>query len=151
MTKQNMRHIREERVSVNGDTKWKLILLLWPTDTGTYVWQASIKRKKSRKQLWLKCTICMVSLGLKKVRRQCVEHEVHMRTLLFTSAAGDATAISTWSSEPRYGLAVGKATELPSFSVFLRIWVLFRPRQSYPRSPTLQPSPLPTELILQTV
>lgn len=64
-----MRHIREERVSVNGHTKSKLILLLWPTNTGTYVWQASIKRKKSRKQLWLKCTMCIVSLGLKKVRK----------------------------------------------------------------------------------
>lgn len=59
-----------------------------------------------------------------------------MRTLLFTSLAGDVTAISTWSSEPRYGLAVGKATELPSFSVFLRIWKLVRPRQSYPRPST---------------
>ena len=54
----------------------------------------------------------------------------------------------TWSFEPSDGLAVCKANAVPSFLIYLRLWVLLQPRESNPRPPTLQSSALLTELFL---
>ena len=73
----------------------------------------------------------------------------YLGTLYFTSLNGDGTAI--FRGHPSHAKVQPPAgqREYLHFSVILRPWVLVRPRESNLRTPALQSSALPTELILQ--